>query len=416
MTEFVRGQKARLADLTPSTSIEVALDVVPGGSQTLDVSCFGLDAAGRLSDDRYFVFYNQRTSPEGAVAMVGPRHGSREVFQVDLSRLPQGVRRLVFTAAVDGGGTMADIGPSRLRVLAGGAPVATFSFAGKDFGGEKAVMIGEVYFKDAWRFTANGQGFNGGLSALLAHFGGEEVGAKAAPPPAPPPPPVAPPPPPPPRPPVAAAPPPPPPAPTVRLGKVTLDKKGSSQAVSLKKGGAVQTIHINLNWDNPNAHKKTGLFGLGRVPAPDLDLGCMFEMAGGAKGVIQPLGGNLGSRHSPPYIYLDKDDRSGAATDGENLYVTRPDLIERVMVFALIYEGTANFADVNARLTLKDHEGNEILIPLNNPDPRLTFCSICLVARKGDRIEITKEEHYFSDHSRADGHYGFGFRWKAGSK
>lgn len=405
MMEFVRGQKAKVSDLTPSTTLDVALDVVPRGAQVIDVSCFGLDADGKLSDDRYFVFYNQKASPEGAISMVGSRHGSREVFQVDLSRIPDKIHRLVFTAAIDGDGTMADLAQSQIRLLANGAPVARFGFAGGDFGAEKAVMVAEIYRKDVWRFTANGQGFNGGLSALLAHFGGEE--AEPAPAPSPPSPAPSPPPP-------AAAPS--PPAPSINLSKVTLDKKGARQAVNLKKGGGFQPIHINLNWDNPNAGKR-GFFGLGRAPAaPDLDLGCMFRLADGSKGVIQPLGGNFGSRHNPPYIHLDKDDRSGAASDGENLYITRPDLIDRVMVFALIYEGTANFSDVNGRLRITDQDGNEIHIPLNNPDSRLTFCSICLIERRGDKVEITKEERYFPDHRFADEHYGFGFRWTAGRK
>lgn len=91
-----------------------------------------------------------------------------------------------------------------------------------------------------------------------------------------------------------------------------------------------------------------GVFGGGE--APDLDLGCMFELTDGSKGVIQPLGENFGSRTHPPYIFLDKDDRSGASTDGENLYITRPDLVKRIMVFSLIYDGAANYATVNGRL------------------------------------------------------------------
>jgi tellurite resistance protein TerA len=267
-------------------------------------------------------------------------------------------------------------------------------------------MMFELYFKDVWRFAAIGQGFNGGLSALLKNFGGEETPA-SAPAPAAPPPAAAPPPP-------AAAP---PAAPKISLSKVTLDKKGARGTVNLAKGGAAQQpIHVNLNWDNPNAGKKVGLFGLGgKAPSPDLDLGCMFRMADGGMGVIQPLGQKFGSRHAPPYIYLDKDDRTGAASDGENLYIVRPDLIDFVVIFALIYEGTANFATVKGRLTLKNG-AQEFFIQLDNPDPRRTFCAICTVQKKGDSVEITKEERYFMDHQDTDQHYGFGFRWVAGQK
>lgn len=404
MQELARGQKGKLGDLGVTDTVEIAIDVSGRSSGSLDVSCFGLDADGKLSDDRYFVFFNQKTSPSGEIEMQGAKHGAKECFKVQLNKLPSNIKRMVFTVALDGAGTMSELSASNVTVVANGAPVGRYAFSGSDFGQEKALMMFEVYFKDVWRFAAVGQGFNGGLSALLKHFGGEEAGGASAPPPAAPPPaPVAP-------------PPPAPPAPKVNLGKVTLDKKGAKGTVNLQKGGGVQQIHVNLNWDNPNAGKKTGLFGLGGpAPAPDLDLGCMFRLANGDKGVIQPLGQKFGSRHAPPYIYLDKDDRTGAAKDGENLYIMRPDLIDLVVVFAMVYEGTANFANVNGRLTLKD--GNqEILIPLNNPDTRRTFCAICTITKRGETVEITKEERYFMDHMETDQHYGFGFRWVAGSK
>jgi tellurite resistance protein TerA len=283
-------------------------------------------------------------------------------------------------------------------------------------------MVADLYLKDVWRIAAVGQGFAGGLSAVLAHFGGEEAGAAPAPAPAPAPvqapppapkaspaPPAAP------APGPAPAPPPPPAAPKVNLGKVTLEKRGQSQPISLKKGGGLQKFHINLNWDAPK--KKGGFFGLfaDNTP-PDLDLGCMFMLENGMAGVIQPLGNRFGSRTEPPFIYLDKDDRSGAATDGENLYILRPDLIDKVMLFALLYEGATKFSEVNARLTIKEESGQEILIKLDNPDPGLRFCAIGTLIRKGDRIEIVKEERYYPSHKQADEHFGFGFNWVAGRK
>ena len=51
-----------------------------------DVTCFGVDGAGKLSDDRYFVFYNQTRSPEGAVSM--EQSGGTTAFSIDLGRLP----------------------------------------------------------------------------------------------------------------------------------------------------------------------------------------------------------------------------------------------------------------------------------------------------------------------------------------
>lgn len=404
---LVKGQKLKLAELAPGLStFEVGLQVVPGGTETIDVACFGLDAAGELSDDRYFVFYNQKRSPEGAVVM-----GSG-AFVVDLARLPASIDRLVFTAAIDGAGTMAGLRASRWEMGSGGQTLATFPFSGADFGAEAAIMVADIYRRDGgWRVAAVGQGFKGGLSALLKHFGGEEIASGKSSAPAPVTPAT-------PKPPVAT----PPPVPSVQLTKVTLEKRGASRTVNLRKGGGNQPIAINLNWDKLPTSSGSGggigsLFGFGRSPAgADLDLGCMFLLRDGTKRVIQPVGGYFGSRTQPPYIFLDKDDRTGAAADGENLTIFRPDLVERVLVFALIYEGTANFAHVNGRLRLRDQDGHEIAIRLDNPEPNLPFCAICLIRRVADGVEVVKEERYFQGHQPADRHYGFGFQWKHGTK
>ena len=281
-----------------------------------------------------------------------------------------------------------------------------------------------------WRFTAVGQGFNGGLSALLAHFGGEEAGTRAgrrsapaapgfppptaappaaAPAPAPgfPPPPAAPGPPPAPGyppppgrrrsryPPPPAAPGPAPapvpaaapPAPAaggpVNLGKVTLEKKGQARSVNLSKGGGNQPLHFNLNWSaNVAGGKKRGFLS-GKSNAPDLDLGCMFELVTGEKSVIQPLGGYYGDAHNKPWIWLDKDDRSGMDADGENLFVYRPDQVRRMMVFALIYDGAPDFKSVGASLTITDANGGVTVVHLDNPDANRTLCAICTVTNSG---------------------------------
>ena len=52
--------------------------------------------------------------------------------------------------------------------------MARYSFNGSEFSTERAVMLGDFYLKDVWRFAAVGQGFDGGLDALLQNFGGEQ--------------------------------------------------------------------------------------------------------------------------------------------------------------------------------------------------------------------------------------------------
>ncbi|MFH8629830.1 TerD family protein [Streptomyces lydicus] len=170
--EFQRGHKARIADLTAGTDLYVGVQIA-GPGLSFDISCFGLDAEERLSDDRYFIFFNQPASPEESIQLLGPQAGDNESFRVTLDKIPPHITKLSFTAALDGTGQVSQIGPGYLRIVAGGEEVARYSFTGSEFSTERAVMLGDFYLKDVWRFAAVGQGFDGGLEALLKNFGGE---------------------------------------------------------------------------------------------------------------------------------------------------------------------------------------------------------------------------------------------------
>jgi len=178
MLELIRGQRLPLSSITPSSSVEVTFDIQ--GSPALDLACFGLDAQGKLSDDRYMVFFNQPESPCQSVRLLNPT-----TFGLSLAEIPAGIDRLVFTAAIDGQGTLRQLGASRFRIGDASLSKAACAFAGEIFAEERAVMLVEFYRKDgAWRLNAVLQGFNEGLDALVRHFGGEVAEAPPAPAPA----------------------------------------------------------------------------------------------------------------------------------------------------------------------------------------------------------------------------------------
>ncbi|WP_028811767.1 TerD family protein [Streptomyces flavidovirens] len=170
--EFQRGHKAKISDLTAGTDLYVGVQIA-GPGLTFDISCFGLDANEQLSDDRYFIFFNQPKSPEESIQQLGAQSGDTESFRVTLDRIPANIHRLSFTATIDGAGQMSQVGPGYIRIVAGGEEVVRYAFTGSEFTTERAVMLGDFYLKDVWRFAAVGQGFDGGLDALLKNFGGE---------------------------------------------------------------------------------------------------------------------------------------------------------------------------------------------------------------------------------------------------
>ena len=183
MLDLQRGQKISIQTVCRTWTLEVELR--HQGPLAVDVSCFGLDSAGRLSDERYFLFYNQRRSPEGAMALSEGASGGTARFQVDLAALPDHIQRLSFTAAIDGGRTLRELEQGSIGLWVRGEEMARYAYAGNEFSGERAIVAGELYRKNGdWKFSAVGRGFNGGLRALVESFGG--VVSDPVPPPPPP--------------------------------------------------------------------------------------------------------------------------------------------------------------------------------------------------------------------------------------
>jgi stress response protein SCP2/uncharacterized protein YegL len=178
MKHLSRGERLPLAQHAPGGVLEAGLCA---HGLALDFACFSVDTGGRLVDERYMSFFNQPTSPCGGVVF-GAHAGDRDGFMFRLAMLPAGVERVVITASAEGAGVMSQLQSGYLRLVGPEGEFARFAFTGSDFAAEQAVMLGEIYRKDgAWRFMAVGQGFNGGLSALVRHFGGEVAPASAAP-------------------------------------------------------------------------------------------------------------------------------------------------------------------------------------------------------------------------------------------
>ena len=150
------------------------------GAATYDFCCFGVDADDKLSDDRYMIFYNQLSSPAGEI--VGREISSGMEFTINLNALPEKIQKLVFTCSIDGAGTMEEI--SAHKIFLGDEISAELS--GKDFAQEKAITSLEIYRKGSWRFNVVARGFNGGLDALLAFYGGEQADDDKTPAPPPP--------------------------------------------------------------------------------------------------------------------------------------------------------------------------------------------------------------------------------------
>ena len=174
---MVRGWKDKLekyVDLNENFFVDMKIR----GNAEYDFCCFGVDSEGKLSDDRYMVFYNQKTTPQKEVSITDIPEGVR--YRLKLSAIPAYINKLVFTVSIDGTQTMGEMECFITKVYQQEAQSLELSLTGGDFAKEKAVIAIEIYRKDVWRIGCVAGGFDGGLSALLAHFGGEEVGEGTA--------------------------------------------------------------------------------------------------------------------------------------------------------------------------------------------------------------------------------------------
>lgn len=183
-----KGQKIDLTKTNPGlTKLHVGLgwdtNKYDGGSDfDLDAAAFILNKEGKASNEKDFVFYNNSTGANGAVAhkgdnKTGAGEGDDEVVSIDLTQLPAEVDKIVFTVTIhDGEGRKQNFGQvsnAFIRVVNQETNIEITRFdLGEDFSIETAVVFGEVYRNGTeWKFSAVGKGYQGGLKALCNSFG-----------------------------------------------------------------------------------------------------------------------------------------------------------------------------------------------------------------------------------------------------
>jgi tellurium resistance protein TerD len=147
----------------------------------LDASAFMLNDLGKLVDDKFFIYYGNQTSPDGAVRSSGDNttgegDGDDETLFVELGLIDQRVTQIVFTASLyefeERRQNFGQVRDSLIRVYdrVSGQEICKYELD-EDFSVETAIEFGRLYKRgDAWRFEATGIASQGGLAGLLAKF------------------------------------------------------------------------------------------------------------------------------------------------------------------------------------------------------------------------------------------------------
>lgn len=413
MAVLVKGQKVDLTKANPAlTKIKVGLGWDTGSKQVFDLDAVALmvNETGKLIGKERIVFYNNLKSADGAVQLskdnrTGEGAGDDEQILIDLKSISNDIKKIVLAIHMYEGESkkqnFSQVANAYVQIDDAGSGQQLHKYElGKDSLTGTGVIAGELYLHNGeWKFAAIGQSFDGNLSQLCGTYGFEETPTfftKA-------------------------------PAKTepmkqkgnssINLTKIELKKTGDKINLN-KTNSSLGEILVNLNWNQKTA-KGFLASVLNASSSVDLDLGCLFELEDGYKGTVQALGNAFGDLVHEPYIALDQDDRTGAAKGGENLRINGNKItkFKRILVYAFIYEGAANWAEVDGVVTLKQQSGPDIEVRLDEHRKGKRMCAIALLENvNNETISVKKVVEYFNGHKEMDRAFKWGMNWSAGSK
>jgi len=184
---LAKGGNVSLTKAAPGLS---AITVGLGwDARTTDGQAFDLDASaivcgedGRVASDQHFVFFNNLTTPDGAVQhtgdnVTGEGEGDDEQVRVNLAAMPPNIAKIVFPVSIydsgNAGQTFGQVRNAFIRVVnqADNSELARYDLS-EDASTETAMIFGELYRNgDEWKFRAVGQGYSTGLSGIARDFG-----------------------------------------------------------------------------------------------------------------------------------------------------------------------------------------------------------------------------------------------------
>lgn len=197
---LTKGQKIDLnkKDGSQLTSILVGLgwqEVKAGGGLMglfkqkvdvdIDASVIMLNANGKLPSKEEVIFFNHKDHSTGCIHhcgdnLVGGKMGGMEdseQIQVDLTRVPAGIERILFVVNIyDCVARKQHFGMvenAYIRIIDKGAneTIASFNLT-EDYSGKTSLVVGEIYrHSGAWKFNAVGQpGYAPGISQMVQEY------------------------------------------------------------------------------------------------------------------------------------------------------------------------------------------------------------------------------------------------------
>ncbi|MGK7922020.1 MAG: TerD family protein [Trichodesmium sp.] len=182
-----KGERLNLSKESPNlvqAGIGLGWDVNTtdtGSEFDLDASVFMLGDNGKIPTEKYFVFYNNLTSPDGSIkhsgdSRTGEGSGDDEVIEIDLQKVDSAIQEIIFVVTIhEADARRQNFGQVRnsfIRIydISTGQEIAKYELE-EDFSRETALEFGRLYRKENdWRFQAVGQGYNSGLQGFVDKY------------------------------------------------------------------------------------------------------------------------------------------------------------------------------------------------------------------------------------------------------
>lgn len=184
---LIKGGNVSLTKEAPSMKVALVglgwdARATDGQAFDLDCSVFMIGQDGKVLSDANFIFFNNKTSPCGAVVhqgdnLTGEGEGDDEQVLIQLENVAADVQKMIFAVTIYEAETrnqnFGQVSTAYMRIVNNdnSTEIARFDLS-EDAAIETAMVFGELYRHNAeWKFKAVGQGFAGGLSALAKQYG-----------------------------------------------------------------------------------------------------------------------------------------------------------------------------------------------------------------------------------------------------
>jgi len=176
-----KGQRENLD--APKFTVGLGWDTnssATGEGFDLDASIFILGENGKLVADDYFVFYNNKKSPDEAVIhtgdnLTGEGSGDDEQIKVDLTKINAAAKEICIVVTIHEAETrrqnFGQVRNSFIRIVDEQNNELVKYELDEDFSIETAVEFGRIYNRSGqWKFEAVGMGMKGGLQDYLNKY------------------------------------------------------------------------------------------------------------------------------------------------------------------------------------------------------------------------------------------------------